>query len=176
MANAERILCPSCGFSNKPPLAKQRCVSCGARIAGRRRRSRDDGERRYYQEGFSVTWFGVSLAIMVVITATLVLGLPMVVPLLDFEGSAGMLVSIPAWFLGGLLVGLISPGKTFAEPVAAVALVAVPTALFLFANQTVKTMPGFMYVLMAGLGALFALVGAYAGQRIQIGPPTKPAD
>ena len=66
------------------------------------------------------------------LTAALVVGLPMVVPLFDFEGSAGMLVSIPVWFVGGMLVGLISPGKTFIEPVVASFLIAVPTAMFLY--------------------------------------------
>ena len=167
MATApKKIVCPSCGFENKAPLAARRCVSCGARIASQRRRRR---------EGFSLTWFGVSLAIMTVMTAALVIGLPLVVPLLDFEGSAGMLVSIPTWFLGGLLIGLISPGKTFVEPVAAVFLVAIPTALLLFTNQTVKTMPAFMYVLMSAVGVLFTLIGTHVGERIQMGPPAKPS-
>jgi hypothetical protein len=55
-------------------------------------------ERRYQQEGFSLTWFGVSIGIITVMTAALVMGLPMVVPLFDFEGSAGMTVAIPVWF------------------------------------------------------------------------------
>jgi hypothetical protein len=81
-----------------------------------------------------------------------------------------MLVAIPVWFVGGLLVGLISPGRTFLEPVLAVLLVAIPTALSLYSGQTVRTMPAFMYVLFSALGMLFALVGAYAGERIQTGP------
>ncbi|HVJ17504.1 MAG TPA: hypothetical protein VM686_18885 [Polyangiaceae bacterium] len=161
---AKKIVCSSCGFENRAPLANRRCVSCGARIESQRQRKR---------EGFSVTWFGVSLAIMAVMTGALVVGLPLVVPLLDFEGSAGMLVAIPTWFLGGLLIGLISPGKTFVEPVAAVFLVAIPTALFLFMHQTVKTMPAFMYALMSAVGILFTLVGTHVGERIQMGPPAK---
>jgi hypothetical protein len=164
---ANRIICPSCGFANKLPLAHRRCVSCGVRVEAQRQRR---------QEGFSVAWFGVSLAIMAVMTAALVVGLPMVVPLLDFEGSAGMLVAIPTWFLGGLLIGLVSPGKHFAEPVAAVFLVAIPTALLLFMHQTVKTMPAFMYVLMSALGIMFTLIGAHVGERIQVGPPAKPSE
>ena len=75
-----------------------------------------------------------------------------------------------------MLVGLISPGKTFVEPVVAVFLVAIPTAFLLFGQQTVKTMPAFMYVLMSALGVLFTLIGAYIGERIQLGPPPKPQD
>jgi len=100
----------------------------------------------------------------------------MVVPTLDFEGSAGMMVAIPVWFVGGMLIGLISPGKTFVEPVVAVFIIAIPVALFLHRGQTVKTMPSFMYMLMSGLGALFTLIGAYIGERIQMGPPPKPTE
>jgi drug/metabolite transporter (DMT)-like permease len=109
-------------------------------------------------------------------TAALVMGLPMVIPALDFEGSAGMLVSIPVWFLGGLLIGLISPGRTFIEPVVAVFLVALPTAFLLFMGQTVKTMPAFMYMLMSVLGVLFTLIGSYLGERVQLGPPPKASE
>jgi hypothetical protein len=174
----QKIICPSCGFSNTPPLANNRCVSCGAKIEEQKRSltRQEELERRYQQEGFSVSWFAVSLTIMAVMTAALVVGLPMVVPVFDFEGSAGMLVSIPVWFLGGILIGLISPGKTFIEPVAAVFLVAIPTALYLYSNQTVKTMPAFMYVLMSVLGILFTLIGSYIGERVQMGPPPKPQE
>jgi hypothetical protein len=118
----------------------------------------------------------VSIAIMTVTTAAFVMGLPMVVPALDFEGSAGMLVSIPVWFFGGMLIGLVSPGRTFVEPMIAVFLVAIPTALLLYSGQTVKTMPAFMYVLLSALGVLFTLIGAYVGERVQMGPPPKAAE
>jgi drug/metabolite transporter (DMT)-like permease len=178
MAAAKKILCPSCGFRNTAPLMNNRCVSCGAKVDDLRRAlsRQDELERRYQQEGFSVAWFVISTVIMGVLTAAIVMGLPMVVPAFDFEGSAGMLVSIPVWFLGGMLVGLISPGKTFLEPVVAVFLVALPTAFLLFQSQTVKTMPTFMYVLMSALGVLFTLIGAYIGERVQMGPPPKASD
>src|SRR6185369_2961545 len=95
MAVASKIICPSCGFSNTPPLANNRCVSCGAKIEDLKRSltRQEELERRYQQEGFSPLWFGVSIAIMSVMTAALVMGLPMVVPAFDFEGSAGMRIS-----------------------------------------------------------------------------------
>jgi predicted nucleic acid-binding Zn ribbon protein len=172
---AKKIICPSCGFSNTAPLANNRCVSCGAKIEDLKRTlsRQEELERRYQQEGFSLTWFGVSLGIIAVMTAALVMGLPKVVPLFDFEGSAGMIVAIPVWFLGGMLIGLVSPGRTFIEPMVAVFLVAVPTAFLLHASQTVKTMPAFMYALMSCLGVVFTLIGSYMGERIQMGPPAK---
>ena len=87
-----------------------------------------------------------------------------------------MLVAIPVWFLGGMLIGLVSPGRTFIEPMLAVFLVAIPTAFLLYVNQTVKTMPAFMYILMSALGVLFTMIGSYIGERIQMGPPPKPVD
>jgi predicted nucleic acid-binding Zn ribbon protein len=178
MATKRTVICPSCGFKNSLPLPSNRCVSCGARIEELKRTlSHEEAlERRYQQEGFSMAWLGISVAIMGVLSAALVIGLPMVVPALDFEGSAGMMVAIPVWFVGGMLIGLISPGKTFVEPVVAVFIIAIPVALFLYRGQTVKTMPPFMYMLMSGLGALFTLIGAYIGERIQMGPPPKPTE
>jgi hypothetical protein len=172
---AKKIICPSCGFANTPPLANNRCVSCGAKVEDLKRvlTRQEELEKRYQQENFSLTWFVVSILIMFVTTAAFVMGLPMVVPALDFEGSAGMMVSIPVWFFGGMLIGLVSPGRTFIEPMVAVFLVAIPTALVLYSGQTVKTMPAFMYVLLAGLGVLFTLIGAYVGERVQTGPPPK---
>jgi len=178
MAAPKKIICPSCGFKNSAPLPNNRCVSCGAKIEDLKRllSRQEELERRYQQEGFSLLWFVISIVIMFVLTAAIVMGLPMVVRALDFEGSAGMIIAIPVWCIGGILVGLISPGKTFIEPVVASFLVAIPTAFLLFRSQTVKTMPAFMYVLLAALGVFFTLIGSYIGERIQMGPPPKAAD
>jgi hypothetical protein len=113
---------------------------------------------------------------MGVLTTAVVVGLPLVIPLLDFEGSAGMMVSIPVWFAGGILIGLVSPGRTFIEPVVATFLVALPAAFLLYQSQTVKTLPLFMYVLLAAVGVMFTLVGSYLGERIQLGPAPKSFD
>src|SRR4030095_5309806 len=101
----------------------------------------------------------------------------------DSEGYHARSLSIPVWFVGGVLVGLISPGKTFVEPVVAALIVALPTVFYLYngifgvagPGQTVRTMPIFMYIIMALIGVMFALVGSYVGERIQLGPPPKPA-
>lgn len=137
-------------------------------------RSRDDELHvRYQQEGFSLSWAAISVGVQGILTAAFLVGLPMVVTALDFEGGNGMLMSIPIWFTGGMLVGLISPGKTFIEPVVAAFLVALPTAYYLVRSETVRTMPVFMYVIMSLIGILFSLVGAYLGERIQAAPQKK---
>lgn len=170
--------CPSCGVRNAPVAANRRCVSCGAVMEHLKRAGspEQDRARRYQQEGFSVLWLFISLIVQAVLTAALVVGLPMVVSALDFEGSTGMTAAIPVWFVGGMLVGMISPGKTFIEPVVASFLVAIPTIFYLFKGQTVRTMPIFMYVILAIIGVLFTLIGSYIGERIQMGPPPKPVD
>jgi len=165
------IACQMCGATNPASAPGQRCQICGARFRDSKRPSRlEDADRSHHQEGFSLTWCGISLVVVGILTAAVVIGLPMVVPVFDFEGSAGMMLSIPVWFVSGMLVGLISPGRTVVEPVVATFLVAMPTAFLLFTGQTVKVMPAWMYVLMSALGVLFSLIGSYVGDRIQVGP------
>jgi len=173
---AAKVTCASCGFT-KNASDSTRCVSCGAKLeagGGKVQRSREEEmERRYQQEGMSVQWLFIAFAVQTVLTAALVFGLPMVVTAIDFEGGNGMTVCVPVWFLGGLLVGMISPGRTFIEPVVASFI---PTTFFLVQSQTVRMMPTFLYVIMAAIGVLFTLIGAYIGERIQLGPPPKPVE
>lgn len=169
MASPKTVICAACGYKNPTPLPRSRCVSCGARVD---KQAVSEQRKPLYgrRKRFSLVWLLSCIGILGVLTAALVVGLPMVIPVFDFEGYAGMLVALSVWTLGGTLVGLISPGQRFAEPLVAALLVAVPTALFLFTGQTVKTMPAFVYVLLSALGALFAVVGAYVGERLQLGP------
>jgi hypothetical protein len=178
MVAAKPVICSNCGFQKNPP-GSSRCASCGARmeeLARSKRTREDDLANRYQQEGVSLRWLLIAFAVQGVLTAALVFGLPMVLPLLDFEGQNGMLICIPVWFLGGLLVGMISPGRTFIEPAVAALLVAIPSTFLLIESQTVRTMPLFLYLIFAAIGILLTLIGAYMGERIQVGPPPKPAE
>lgn len=167
--SAKVLVCPSCGFKNQLPLASGHCVSCGASVEeGAPHSVRGHATAMARDKTFDIKWFGIAMVVMIVLTGAIVIGLPAVIPALDFEGSAGMVVAIPVWFTGGLLVGLISPGRTFAEPAMSVLLVAAPTAFVLYSGQTVRTMPAFMYALFSALGVLFALIGAYVGERLQM--------
>ena len=178
MASAKIVVCQSCGFAKNPP-GSTRCVSCGAKLEaiGKSARSREEElEWRYQQEGVSPSWLLISIGVQGVLTAAIVFGLPMVITALDFEGGNGMAVCVPVWFFGGMLVGMISPGRTFIEPMIGSLLVAIPTTFLLEHSQTVRVIPTFLYVILAMIGILFTLVGAYIGERIQLGPPPKTAD
>jgi hypothetical protein len=186
MANGNQpkvINCPSCGAKNSSSV--KRCGSCGAATEELKpiRSAARERERRYQQEGFSVMWAVIALCVQGVLTAAIIVALPQAVGALDFEGYYGMTLVVPVWCMGGMLVGLISPGKTFVEPVVAALIIAIPTVFYLYngffgalgPGQTVRTMPIFMYVIMALIGVMFTLVGSYVGERIQMGPPPKPA-
>lgn len=135
----------------------------------------DDQEldQRNHRHGFSIVWTLLSVIVQLTLTAAVVIGLPMVMHSLDLEGSHGIYTCVAIWFVGGMLIGLISPGRTFVEPVIGAFVVAVPTVYYLVVTQTVRTMPTFMYVIIGIVGLLFAFVGAYSGERIQMGPPAR---
>ncbi|MEI7894853.1 MAG: zinc ribbon domain-containing protein [Myxococcales bacterium] len=174
---SKHVFCPSCGFPKNPPDSV-RCASCGAKIEElTRSRTRDEEyERRFQQEGVNMPWLFIALGVQTVLTAAIVFGLPQVITKLDFEGGNGMTMCIPVWFVGGMLVGMVSPGRTFVEPMLGSFLVAIPSTALLIQSQTVRTLPTFLYVILAAIGVLFTLVGAYVGERIQVGPSLKPTE
>jgi MFS family permease len=172
------VTCASCGFANNPPGA-ERCASCGAKIDdlnARKRTREEELERRYQQEGVNLWWMMIAFLVQGVLTAAIIFGLPLIVTKLDLEGANGMSLCVPVWFIGGLLVGMISPGRTFIEPTVASFLVAIPTTALLRQGETIRDMPLFLYIILGAIGILFTLIGAYIGERIQLGPPPKPAD
>ena len=169
------MVCPSCGHKNSPMPENGRCVACGALMESMKSQRGEDTKKRYQQDGFSPLWCIIALVVQAVLTAAIVVGLPMVVQSLDFEGYYGMIIAIPVWFVGGLLLGMISPGKTFVEPVVASLLVAVPATFYIRSTGTVRTMPLFMYLILAAIGVMFSLIGTYLGERIQMGPPPRTA-
>lgn len=175
-AQEKQITCMSCGFTKNPPNAT-RCASCGAKLedaaSTKQKLSADSNERRYQQEGVNLKWAAIAVVVQGILTAAVIFGMPMLLSFVDFEGGNGMSVCIPLWFVGGLLVGLISPGKTFIEPMIGSFIVAIPTTYFLVQSQTVRTLPTFLYVVMAGIGVMFTLIGSYAGERIQLGGAKK---
>jgi len=173
MSGPKTTPCSSCGVPIPDTMPHAHCPSCGVSSVEESEAGGQAGPSRPRRTRFSLLWFTISFWVTFVLSAAVLIGLPMVVPLFDFEGSAGMMLAVPLWFLSGMLVGLVSPGHTRLEPAVATALLAVPTGLYLFSQQTIKTFPGFLYVLFAAVGVMFALVGAYWGERVQFGAPVK---
>ena len=70
----------------------------------------------------------------------------------------------------------MTPPEPPIEPAVASLIVAIPTTFLLIQSQTVRTMPLFLYLIFAAIGILLTLIGAYIGERIQLGPPPKTAE
>ena len=169
MASDETIICPMCGFKN--PADEERCESCGARVESLRLSYSDEDafKRRHQQEEFEWSWAALAAGVAAGLQA-LVLGLlPRLVYSFDPQGLSGLMLSVPVFFVAGVVLGMISPGKTFVEPAAGSMLAAAPT----LALVAVRTPEGFeptvlAYIVCAVMGEMMALFGAFVGEKIQM--------
>ena len=158
-----------CGFKN--PADQERCRSCGAKVEALTVAYSDDElhARRYQQEDFEWTWAALAAGVGAGLQA-LVLGLlPRLIYSFDPQGLGGLLLSVPVFFVAGIVLGLVSPGKTFVEPAVGSMIAAVP-ALALVALRTPE---GFepttlAYIVCAVMGVMMALFGAFAGEKLQM--------
>jgi DNA-directed RNA polymerase subunit RPC12/RpoP/uncharacterized membrane protein YhdT len=171
MATAEKeITCPMCGFKN--PESVERCRSCGAKVEeiSASYSGEDAPNRRYQQEHFEMKWALVAAGVYLAVQLVILVGLPFVISTFDPQGLPGLLTSVIVWFVGGIAVGIVSPGKTFIEPAVGAMIAVIPTVSYL----AITTPDGFQptllaYIVMALLGVMFALFGAFIGERIQMG-------
>src|SRR5688572_24796295 len=128
---ATEIVCPMCGFKNAANVA--RCVSCGAKVDQLSASDYTDDEayaRRHQQEGFEWKWAFLSAMIYLTLQAIILIGLQFVIPSYDPIGLNGLLISVAVWFVGGIMVGAVSPGKTFMEPAVGALFAVVPTIIY----------------------------------------------
>ena len=174
MASAkDEIVCHVCGFKNAANT--ERCVSCGAKIDAVHAdyTAEEEAARENQQEGFSIVWvmaaFGIYLALQ-----ALVLGLaPMAISSFDpFGGSSGavaaLAISCVVWFFGGIIVGFVSPGKTFLEPAAGACLAAIPTVLYTMWQAPPGLDVDYLQTgVLAIMGIMISLFGAFLGERLQ---------
>lgn len=168
---AEKVTCQVCGFGNQGGAA--RCVSCGAKLEALGAGDYSDEEalaRRFEQENFEWKWVGISLGIYIAMQAFVLVLLPLVIDQFDPQGLAGLGLSVLIWFAGGIVMGVISPGRTFIEPAVGAALAALPTIGY----QMLVTPEGFQpsalaYLITAMLGVMISLFGAFLGERVQMG-------
>lgn len=167
---AEReITCPVCGFGN--PANSERCRSCGAKVEALVANYTSDEleARRYQQEGFEWKWAMIACGVYLVLQAVILVAGPMAVATFDPQGLPGLMISAVVWFIGGIAVGLISPGKTFVEPAAGAMLAVPPTIAYLALTTPAGFQPSMMaYIIFSLLGVMVALFGAFLGERIQM--------
>ena len=181
---ATEIVCPMCGFKNAPNTT--RCVSCGAKIdelSATEYTEEEERARRHQQEGFEWKWAFLSAAIYLVLQAVILIGLQFVISSYDPIGLNGLLISVAVWFVGGILVGVVSPGKTFVEPAVGALFAVVPTIIYvklITPDQPLEARPnaadlgsGFelsllAYIMAGLLGVMISLFGAFLGEKIQM--------
>ena len=169
MAANDPIVCPMCGFRNPPNAA--RCASCGARIeAGTASglTAEEERARKYQQQSFEWKWAFVSFGIYGILQAIILVALPFVISSYDPQGTAGMLISAAVWFVGGIIVGVISPGKTFVEPAVGALIAVVPTVAWLIHITDIYSIPVPLYIVAGLMGVMITLFGAFIGEKIQM--------
>jgi hypothetical protein len=173
MAAKDPIVCHVCGFKNAADAA--RCVSCGAKLESVQAdySTEEEAARKNQQAGFEVKWVLAACAIYFVFQAIALAVLPAVVPAYDpFQNVWGILISSLTWFVGGIVVGLVSPGRTFLEPAVAAVVAVIPTIAYLMWRTPGEPGDGFDPSIMAytvgGLiGVMVSLFGAFIGEKIQ---------
>ena len=183
-SDKDQIVCHVCGFKNDPKA--ERCVSCGAKLeelAGAYS-AEEELKKKSQQEGFNIMWAGIAFVVHLVLQAIVLVALPMAIDAYDPQGFSALMVSMGVWLFGGILVGWISPGKTFLEPAAGALIAVVPTVWWLV--QTTPAAPehlggGFQltmpaYVIGGLLGGMISLFGAFIGEKLQEVTRGRPAD
>lgn len=169
MAAKDTTSCPVCGFSN--PSEASRCASCGARLEtlmGIELTEEEKRERRHQQTSFEWKWVGVAFGIYFALQAVTLALLPSVLPMYDPQGAPGLLISVVAWFVGGAVVGVISPGRTFFEPAVGALIAVVPTVAWLVHIDELYDVPMLFYVVGGLIGVMMTLFGAFLGERAQM--------
>lgn len=168
MASKDPIVCHVCGFKNDPNA--QRCVSCGARLEAVQVEytAEEEAARANQQEGFSVLWVIVAFVVYIALQGVIIGLLPMLIPSYDPQGFPGLAISVAVWFVGGIAVGFISPGKTFLEPAVGALVASIPTIVYLKWSTPDGFEPSLVAYVVGGLmGIMISLFGAFLGEQVQ---------
>lgn len=184
-APKDEMICHVCGFKNAPDA--ERCVSCGAKLEelSGAYSIEEEAKKRGQQDGFAIKWAVISFAVYVALQAVFLVVLPAIVPAYDPQGFSALMISMGVWFVGGVLVGFVSPGKTFIEPAVGALLAIIPTVWWIstftpdagdhFSGPGEQgfqlTMPA--YIIGGLLGAMVSLFGAFLGEKLQDSRTTK---
>lgn len=173
MASKDPIVCHVCGFKNAPDAT--RCVSCGAKLESVSvdYSAEEEAARKNQQTGFEIKWVVAAFGVYFVFQAIALAVLPAIIPAYDpFQNVWGILISSLTWFIGGIVVGFVSPGRTFLEPAVAAVIAVIPTIGYLMWRTPGEPGDGFDPSLMAytvgGLiGVMVSLFGAFLGEKVQ---------
>jgi len=170
MAAEREILCPMCGGRN--PADVERCRSCGAKVEELTSSysAEEEHARRYQQDQFEWRWALRATVVYLIAQTIILVGLPFIISSFDPQGLPGLLISVVVWFFGGIVVGFVSPGKTFVEPAIGALIAVIPTVSYL----AITTPDGFQptllaYIVTALLGVMISLFGAFLGEKMQMG-------
>lgn len=174
-APKDQIVCHVCGFKNDPK--SQRCVSCGAKLEelSGTYSVAEEARKRGQQEGFAIRWAAIAFVIYLALQAIVLVALPALIPAYEPQGTNALWISLVVWFVGGVSVGFLSPGKTFIEPAVGALMAVVPTLWWI--SHTTPAAPehlggGFqltMPALVIGglMGGMISLFGAFVGEKLQ---------
>jgi hypothetical protein len=170
MAAQEEITCPMCGFKN--PANQERCRSCGAKVEllSASYSAEEEHARRYQQEDFEWKWALIGAGMFTGLQGLILGLLPRLIGSFDPQGLPGLLLSVLIFFVGGIALGIVSPGKTFIEPAVGAMISAIPT----LGIVSMRTPDGFeptllAYIVCAIMGVMTALFGAFVGEKWQMG-------
>ena len=146
-----------------------RCGSCGARLEqfNTQLTAEEIRAARYQQRGFSWAWVGFSLATYLVLQIITLGLLPMVISQYDPQGFAGILISAGVWFVGGGIIGFVSPDKTFFEPVVAALIAVFPTIFWLMQISDVHQVSMLSGIVGGMLGVMITIFGSFLGEYFQ---------
>lgn len=174
-AAKDQVICHVCGFKNE--TTGERCVSCGAKLEELGSTYSTEDERpRDQQKGFAIVWAAASFGIYLVLQGIALMLLPAVIDAYDPQGFSALMISLAMWFLGGILTGAVSPGKTFLEPAVGALLAVGPTVWWIVyitpAAPDRLEGGGFQldmpaYLIGGLLGGMISLFGAYLGEKLQ---------
>jgi hypothetical protein len=170
---AEEIECHVCGAGN--PNDSGRCRSCGARLheVAAELSEEELYARRHQPDEFELRWVFIAFGLFLVMAALALALLPLIIPMYDPQGFAGIVITIILWFIGAAVINYLSQGKNFLEPPVAGLLAAIPTMVFLSSIADVYQLSTGAYVLGALMATMMALMGAFVGNLLR-GDQEKP--
>jgi hypothetical protein len=166
---AEEIVCTVCGATNAATL--QRCSSCGAKLEalGAVELTAEEAfARRNQQDTFEWKWVFIAFAIFITLGGLFLGALPFVIPNFDPQGLPGLLITTGLWFAGGIVIGILSPGKTFIEPAVGALMAVVPTLMWLAHIADYAQLSTLAYIVGGMIGVMVTLLGAFLGERLQV--------